>query len=121
MDEAWPTITNKEAIAVNQAWAGESGLPFAESNDTVDIDKWTRGIPAWQYISKALGGGRVAVLLVNHRNSTAHLQFSFASVPGLGCSLCSVRAIWERKDLGPFSGGFGARVAAHGSSFLVVS
>ncbi len=36
-DELWELIANREAIAINQAWAGHSGSPFARSAATVRL------------------------------------------------------------------------------------
>ena len=36
-DLIWPIIANKEAIAVNQAWAGNSGAVFVDANTTVAL------------------------------------------------------------------------------------
>jgi hypothetical protein len=33
MDAVWPVVANKEAIAVNQAWAGHSGSPFKTAGE----------------------------------------------------------------------------------------
>ena len=35
MDQVWPIISNKEVIAINQAWAGFSGGPFWKSRERV--------------------------------------------------------------------------------------
>jgi hypothetical protein len=124
MDFAWPIISNREAIAVNQLWAGESGNVFAQANTTVDLATYTKGVPAWQFLSKAQGQGRAAVLLVNHGNTSRDLSFEFAAVPSLSCAhagSCTVRDIWAEKDLGRFKGSFTASgLPPHGSAFLVV-
>ena len=136
MDFAWPIISNKEAIAVNQQWAGESGHVFAHANTTVSLGRWTSGVPAWQYLSKALPGGRVAVLMVNHGNTSRQLVLQWSAVPGLACAHvsasasgdagggggggCAVRDIWGRRALGTFQGSFTAHVESHGSAFLTV-
>ena len=124
MAKAWPVIGNPEAIAVNQAWAGESGAPFAESNTTVNVTQWVRRVPAWQHYSKAVGGGKVAVLMVNHGNVTIEHGLRFVDVPGLRCAggsgTCAVRDVAARADRGSFAGGFNATLAPHGSAFLLV-
>merc|ERR1712167_188056 len=35
-DQIWPVISNREAIAINQAWAGHSGSPFKNSSSMVN-------------------------------------------------------------------------------------
>lgn len=37
VDAVWPIITNVDAIAVNQAWAGNPGGVFEESSDEVTL------------------------------------------------------------------------------------
>lgn len=126
MDFVWPIISNREAIAINQLWAGEAGNVFSESNETVDLARWTRGVPSWQFFSKAQGRGRVAVLLVNHANTSQELALDFGAVPGLACggsgtATCSVRDVWGQKELGSFEAEYKSQVASHGSAFLIVS
>ena len=128
MDFAWPIISNKEAIGVNQVMVGESGNVFAQANATVDLARWTKGVPAWQFLSKAQGQGRVAVLLVNHGNTSRDLSVEFAAVPKLACAThatsvgCAVRDIWAQKDLGTFKDGSftASRLPPHGSAFVML-
>lgn len=62
MEKVWPVISNKEAIAVNQAWAGESGAVFLQADvgevggrvqmEWADFgglprQRWNRGIVEW--------------------------------------------------------------------------
>ncbi len=70
----WPIISNTEAIAINQAWAGEAGHLVAASADT-----WTGPIhhgavcevayngtlPLWTVWGKAQPGGGMAAMAVN--------------------------------------------------------
>ena len=48
----WPIISNTEAIAVNQAWAGFSGSVFSQANEVVDLG--TTKVGAWQIWNKAV-------------------------------------------------------------------
>jgi len=134
----WPIIANKEVIAVNQAWAGHSGSPFKQSSPTVRLSHVNHAkvggadgvalensgptdAPSFEYYYKPLGEGKTAVLLLNH-GAQADLTLSFEDVPGLGCSKCFLRCIYEHKDLGSFSSSFVAKaVASHDSRFFVVS
>lgn len=118
MDAAWPIISNTEAIAVNQAWAGESGTPFNQSNTTLTIGTYTKGVPLWQCFSKAVGGGGVAVLLVNHGNTTLDvLGFEFGNVPGLKCSGGAAGAgAGGGNSAGASAGGAGDSSAAGGDT-----
>jgi len=130
MDQIWPIISNKEAIAVNQAWNGHSGSPFKQSNTTVVLDDYnmvykgkvkphTANVPSWLYLYKPLVGAEVAVLLMNHDAHPQTLRLDFSDVPGLSCSICEVRDIWNHQDLGT-SPSFEIEVASHDSAFLVL-
>ena len=151
MDAVWPLISNREVIAINQAWAGHSGSPFARSEDLVahawreaprEQDRSGRRelageavralqarsytSPSWQYFYKPLetDGSRVAVLLMNHASSTADLSLDLSAVPGLACkaATCAVRDVWARKDLGTAKGTYTAKgVAMHDAAFFVLS
>jgi len=47
----WPIISNTEAIAVNQAWAGYSGSVFKAATSTVALTAAkgkVAAVPAWQ-------------------------------------------------------------------------
>jgi alpha-galactosidase len=139
MDQIWDVISNKEVIAVNQAYAGHSGSPFKSSSDTVQLDDVNHGrmekgmteeerqatgpttAPSWEYYYKPLGGGKTAVLLMNHGDSSAELSLSFGDIPGVSCSKCSLRDIWNHKELGSFSSTYSTTVASHDAAFLVVT
>jgi len=133
MDAVWPLISNKELIAVNQAWAGHSGSPFKQSEITVELEGmssfvngvWTKhdkgSIPSWQFFYKPVPGGGVAVFLVNHDAHTQDLTFQFEDVPGLSCTTCAVRRLYEHKDLGTFDVHYTESVASHDSRFFMVT
>jgi len=133
MDAIWPIISNKEAIAVNQAWAGHSGSPFKEASEQVLVTGWTsqnrKGllevqedftVPSWQYFYKPIGDGKVAIFMMNHASASANLKLDFKDVPGLTCSSCHVRDIWNHKDAGTMNE-LALDVAPHDSAFLVLS
>lgn len=147
MDQAWPLISNPEAIAINQAWAGHSGSPFKESWKTILLGheralvekgeskeplppgghgplKWELLpvlAPAWQFYQKPLGSGKVAVLLMNNDSKGQDLTLAFSDVPGLQCQLCFVRDVWLRQDRGLFQGHLTEHVASHDAAFVVLS
>jgi len=144
-DAIWDVITNREAIAVNQAWAGHSGSPFSQSNATVKhswmdilhsghlglgtkasfaMGKRTAEAPSWQMLYKPmlLAGAKVAVLMMNHGDGPQDLTLAFSAVPELKCTSCAVRDIWAKKDLGTFKTEFVAKaLGAHDSAFLVIT
>lgn len=143
-DAVWPLISNKEVIAVNQAYFGFSGGTFEASGSTaVDVQldniNWaavTRNmtveeqqatgptiVPDAQYLYKPMNweGTEAAVLLMNHGNDT-DLTLKFSDVPGLKCSSCKLRDVWEKKDLGTFTGSYTAKaVGSHDAAFLMIT
>merc|ERR1740117_1369927 len=58
-DNVWEVITNREAIAVNQAWAGHPGRLIADGG-------------AHQIWAKKLANAAQAVLVVNRRGTTVN-------------------------------------------------
>merc|ERR1712217_965578 len=80
--------------------------------------------PSFQYLYKPLtaDGTKTAVLLMNQGNAPVDLTLDFADVPGLKCTTCKVRDIWNHKDLGSASGSFVAKnVGSHDCAFLIIS
>lgn len=114
VDAVWPIVTNTEAIAVNQDWAGILGGLFFESTETVILPHcawiWAGDpnctLPVIQHIYKPLSNSAVAVLVMNHGNSTINDSVNLSSIPGLACAStqCSVRDINAHVDLGTFTG-----------------
>eukprot|EP00581_Thalassiosira_minuscula_P006110 CAMPEP_0183741440 /NCGR_PEP_ID=MMETSP0737-20130205/62141_1 /TAXON_ID=385413 /ORGANISM="Thalassiosira miniscula, Strain CCMP1093" /LENGTH=438 /DNA_ID=CAMNT_0025976767 /DNA_START=26 /DNA_END=1339 /DNA_ORIENTATION=+ len=129
-DHIWSIISNREAIAVNQAYAGDSGgvyeqvPPPVETNTENYMEMKSSGatssilrrrilgdfnnfntisqLPSYQYLSKPLGGGKVAILLMNTFTESQMLEATFEDVPGL--STCEngymVRNVWTHTDEG---------------------
>ena len=129
-DAIWPVISNTEVLAVNQAYVGDSGGVYQTSEDYVELtDAYIEATesearvltPEFQYLAKPIGGGKVAVFLMNSKSSAQVLEANFAKVPGLSCSSCHVRDIWNHKDLGIFEGKWAGSVASHDAAFLVLS
>jgi len=84
-DKIWDIISNKEAIAVNQAWAGHPGRLLQDGK-------------SYQVWTKKLGNDEHAVLAFNRESSK--LQGVTVSLSQLGeRGTCAVRDIWARKDL----------------------
>jgi len=118
MDTVWPVISNKEAIAISQTYAGFSGGPFKSSTEAVILDatnpsRMTRAMSemernatgptvaaAYQYLYKPLDYAKtsVAVLLINSASSTEKLTLDLNDVPGIK-ACANVRDIWAHKDL----------------------
>jgi len=142
MDAIWPVISNKEALAVNQAYFGFSGGVFKNSDNQVQLDtvNWAAYdsksmtmedlaangplvVPDAQYLYKPMNSDHTeaAVLLMNHADATASLAMKFSEVPGLKCTSCKVRDIWNHKDLGTFSNTFSQSVESHDAAFLMIT
>jgi hypothetical protein len=88
-DRIWDIISNRDVLAVNQAYVkNDPGGVYFESNETVHIQVGGKNgwdIPLYQYHSKPLGGAKdqTAVLLLNSDNTTRQLTAHFADIPGL--------------------------------------
>ena len=114
MDGVWDIISNREAIAVNQAYAGGSGTLLAQANANITFpfcgSQYSSGcsVAAWQVFSKPLPSGGAAVLVLNHAaGPLGAMELPLAGIPGLapGASGASVRDVWARADLPPATGG----------------
>jgi len=149
MDAIWPIISNREAIAVNQAWAGHSGSVFKSSTVNVTLDefnyaemaesKWPMKVnvaedtasrhdptvaPSFQYYYKPMekGGAKTAVLMMNNGHLVHDHTLDFQDIPGVSCTRCHVRDVWKKRDMGDFDGTYVAEgIPAHAARFLVVT
>jgi len=128
MDAAWPIITNKEVIAVNQQWAGFPGSIFYSSTATTKFDPcgWDFKPCTWpsvQYLYKPQPAGKVAVMLMNSANTANSLTLQFSSVPGLSkTGSYKLRDLWTQSDLGTFTTSYTASgLASRDSSFLLIT
>jgi alpha-galactosidase len=120
-DAIWPIISNTEAIAVNQAWAGFSGSVFQAASESTVLGEGLEAVPIWQQWYKPVDASHIAVLLMNHDSGSNGLTLTFANIPGTICSSCKVRDIWAQQDLGTFSGTWSATIASHDSAFLMLT
>ena len=59
MNAVWGIVSNKEVIAVNQAYAGHSGGPFKQSASQVKLkdDGHYVTVPTWQHPSPGVVAG----------------------------------------------------------------
>ena len=92
VDAVWPILSNKAAIAVNQAWAGHPGRLVQE--DPEDTQN------SWQIWAKAMPGGGQAVFVVNRGTKTVDVAVPLASVGLTGAAGYSAQDIWAGKSLG---------------------
>lgn len=141
-DHIWEIISNREAIAVNQAYDGDSGGVYYTSTTMICIMPWTGNecnhtslamdtssrnlegtitVPSYRYLSKPLGGGRVAALLINSKEEADNLTAKFADIPGLSCSTnYTVRNIWTHSDEGTHKSSWSTMVGGHDAAFITV-
>ena len=94
-------LTNKEVIAVDQDTLGREGSRVWKDGDR---EVW----------SKQLRDGSRAVLLLNRGGSEAEITVPWETIGYPGDISASVRDLWAHKDLGKFTGKFGAKVESHG-------
>jgi len=103
-------LTNAEVIAVDQDPLGNQAKLVATPQ---------AGLQVW---SKTLTGSNVrAVALFNRNTSAASISVTFAEV-GFAAGQVSVRDLWQKADLGSFSGSYTATaVPSHGIVMLRLS
>jgi alpha-galactosidase len=132
IDAVWDIVSNTEAIAVNQEYAGFSGSIFLSANQYVSFSpcSWIQSdctFPAWQYLYKPLHGS-TAVLLMNNAAYTTDLTVTFASIPGFSAGSGSsggsytIRDLWAHDDLGSFNTSYTAKgLTPHDSAFILIT
>ncbi len=120
-DPIWPIISNTEALAVNQAWSGFSGSVFLQANATITYDERYGATPVWSYWYKPVNSTATAVLMINGDTATDSYTLNFNTIPGVTCTTCKLRDIWNHADLGSFSGSWTTSIDSHDSAFLIIS
>lgn len=103
--ETLATLTNPEVVAVDQDPAGTQGYRVSQEGP---LQVWV----------KPLADGSKAVGLFNAGESPMPVTVRFRDV-GLGGQV-SVRDLWERQDVGNFSGSYTAKVPRHGVMMVKV-
>ena len=109
ISKVWPIISNKEAIAVNQAWAGHPGFKAEEVPNVHQV--WAKPLPS----------GSLAVLVINlstqpQASITVDLSKLGAPVGARG------RDVWAHKDLGVVGVSWDVpALSAHDPAFVVFS
>ncbi|KAL9182100.1 hypothetical protein ACHAXT_012443 [Thalassiosira profunda] len=90
----WDILSNRVAIAINQAYYGDSGGVYETSPPTVflanplassnapNIEGSTVEVPSYQYLSKPLSKYKAAVLLMNSAEEATTLTAVFEDIPG---------------------------------------
>ena len=132
-DEIWDIITNTEAIAVNQAWYGESGTLFKESdtkiilNTPLDTKKRSFAVQAvqvgtWQQWSKRINAQDTAVLIMNNDVNSQTIALNFADIPKLPAATSyTVRSIWDKASVDGIKDQLSVVLESHDSYFMVIS
>ncbi|WP_410606175.1 glycoside hydrolase family 27 protein [Amycolatopsis sp. lyj-109] len=92
------TLSNAEAIAVDQDFAGSQGRQLAAG-------------PGYQVWGKPLSGGGFAVVLLNTGSTTATVS---ASIPGAW----QVRDLWAHRETGTAIGSVSASLRPHAAALL---
>jgi len=109
MDRVWPIITNREAIAVDHAWAGFPGtLHKTLNNETVEV--WAKPLPK----------SNVAVLVINTANTNVTISLFADDVPGSPKG-ANARDVWNHMNVPVVNGQIPLTLAVHDSAFLVLS
>jgi len=128
-----PIVTNKDAIAVNQQWAGHPGglvhewppppppSPPPPAEGAADGDERTNAtVPSvTQLWAKPQPGGKVAALVINNSPHFAAVQVHLAYL-NITAPTAKVRDIWAQADLpDPAVGMWQANVPAYDSAFVL--
>ncbi len=100
-------LTNKEVIAVNQDPLGQQARRVHKDGD---LEVW----------AKQLKDGSRAVILFNRSASEQNVAVAWEDIGYPDHLNAAVRDLWEKKDLGKFTGKFSAPVASHGVVMVTV-
>jgi alpha-galactosidase len=101
-------LTNTEAIAVDQDALGMEGRRVWKNGD---LEVW----------AKQMQDGSRAVILFNRGASDTEITAAWEDLGYPAHISASVRDLWQKRDLGRFTGKFSASVAAHGVVMLRVA
>jgi alpha-galactosidase len=100
-------LTNKEVIAVNQDTLGREGRRVHKDGD---LEVW----------AKQLKDGGRAVILFNRSASEQNVAVAWEDIGYPDHLSAAVRDLWQKKELGKFTGKFSAPVASHGVVMVTV-
>jgi alpha-galactosidase len=103
-------LTNKDVIAVGQDPLGRQGHRVRKDKNG-DLEVWARPLQ---------GGGR-AVILFNRGAADQELTVHWEDLAYPEHLSAAVRDLWQKKDLGKFTGKFAATVASHGVVMVTVT
>ena len=100
-------LTNREVIAIDQDVLGKQGHRARKDGD---LEVWVREI----------AGGNRAVVLLNRGKDTQTIAVNWEELGYPNHLSATLRDLWEKKDLGKFSGKFSAQVPSHGVVMITV-
>jgi alpha-galactosidase len=98
-------LTNSEAIGVDQDPKGVQG-------------RWVSQDGPYEILAKPLADGSTAVLLMNRGEDPEKMTLSLKDIGVF--KPADVRDLWQKKDLGQFTGSFSAEVPKHGAVLVKV-
>jgi alpha-galactosidase len=101
-------LTNKEVISVDQDALGREGTRVAKDGP---IEVW----------SKQLSDGGRAVVLFNRDSKERQIGVTWEELGYPDHLSAAVRDLWQKKDLGKFTGEFSAPVPSHGVVMVTVT
>ena len=100
-------LTNKEVIAVDQDPLGSEGKRVKKNGD---LEVW----------SKQMKDGSRAVILFNRASGDHEITVNWEDLGYPDHLEAAVRDLWQKKDLGRFTGKFSATVVSHGVVMVTV-
>ena len=109
MDQAWPIITNRRVLEVNQRWAGHPGRRLAAADAPSPAPNPPPGTPVaavgtvvgteWQIWAKPLGKQSHAVLLVSTGStSQTVLSIPFANISAADFATAQAACVFDLYD-----------------------
>jgi alpha-galactosidase len=101
-------LTNPEVIAVDQDPLGKEGTRVWKNGD---LEAWAR----------ELKGGNRAVVLLNRGTSQRDIAIAWEDLGYPNHLPAKVRDLWQKKDLGTFTGKFSAPVGPHAVVMITVA
>eukprot|EP00756_Hemistasia_phaeocysticola_P016784 Hpha_TRINITY_DN15497_c2_g9::TRINITY_DN15497_c2_g9_i1::g.176301::m.176301/K07407/E3.2.1.22B, galA, rafA; alpha-galactosidase len=105
-DRVWPILSNTDAIAVNQAWAGHPGRQVSQVAG--DVEVWAKPLP----------GGKLAVLMLNPQGNTISAAINLSEV-GWNATQAYTRDLWTQSQATVHTS-LSAKLDTHDSAFWVL-
>ncbi|NLB64600.1 MAG: carbohydrate-binding protein [Fibrobacter sp.] len=102
-------LLNKEIIAVNQDSAGIQGRRIKSIN----------GVEVWVKPLGDANSNRKAIALLNRNGNTANFTLDITDIGYSATEQISFRDLWDKKDLGYFSGEFSTSIPSHGTNVYI--